>query len=159
MDTEKNSPDQPKGKTIFMEYSTWKKGQHFITVLQTLPEHQKKVVIARISMIRDTEGKVLYSAMRPDGKTVITQNHDRVALKKHLAEFGPTYASQELERLSVGKDEAKSKEQAPVVQKQQPPVAKGQTTSMPEEKSPADELKEIRDRGGKSKDKSQDITR
>ena len=139
-----------------MEYSTWKKGQHFMTVLQTVPEHQTKVVIARVSVTRDQEGNVLYTAMRPDGKTVISQNHDRTALKKHLAEFGPIYASLELERLSIHKGNAKTKSQEPEIE-QEPEKTSEQTPANTEAKTPTKELREIRDRGSKSRDRN--ITR
>ncbi len=144
MSTEKQSLDQPKGKTIFQKYSRWNKGQHMTTVLQTVPGEEKKVVIGRIYFDKVGEEKT-YTAKSADGKEVLGVSKSYVDIEKRFAKHGHELALEELE-----KKQEISQEKTPELEPKPVP---------PPEKNPAEELKEIRNRGAKSKDRSQDITR
>lgn len=142
MDNEQKTSRQPKGQTIIIKYSSWKKGQHFATVLQTTPGKKRKL-IGRIYFERNGEDKQ-YVAKSADGKEVLYVSPTYADVEKNLKANGPALALAELD-----KDEAMSKAQTPAIE--QPSVAQEQTPPVPEQKSPEDQLKELRDRGDKSK--------
>lgn len=139
MDTEKNSNPQPKGKTIFHKYSTWNKGQHMTTVLQTVPGQEKKVVIGKIYFERNGDEKT-YVAKSADGKEVLGISKSYVDIEKRFAEHGADLAKSEMDKeVSIPQEQVPNPEQNPA-----PPVAK----------TPTQEITEVRERGEKSKDRS-----
>ena len=80
-----------EGKTVFIEYSTAEKGQHFMTVVQTM-DH-KRQIIGRIYREYDKEkSKTNYTARDWAGNEVFKDTHDLSILKKKFIENGKTIA-------------------------------------------------------------------
>lgn len=80
-----------EGKTVFIEYSTAEKGQHFMTVVQTM-DH-KRQIIGRIYREYDKEkGKSIYTANDWEGNPIFKDTHDLTSLKKKFIENGKTMA-------------------------------------------------------------------
>lgn len=95
METE-NQPQ--KGQTIFIEYSRWKAGQHFITVTQTIPGTKKKVITGRIFLEFDENKKATYRAESPDGKELFGKTDKVYELKNKFKEHGERLAKYQLEK-------------------------------------------------------------
>ena len=85
-----------KGKTVFIEYSTADKGQHFMTVMQI--GEGKRQIIGRVYRDYDKEKKkMIYAAKDWSGHEVFPGTDDIYTLKKkfvesgkHMAELIPT---------------------------------------------------------------------
>lgn len=74
-------------KTVFVEYSTSKKGQHFITVMQNTNGYRK--VIGRIYRIYNAEKqKTNYVATDRSNNQLFHDTPDLVGLKKKFIENG-----------------------------------------------------------------------
>ena len=83
-----------KSKTVFIEYSSSEKGQHFITVVQTI-DH-KRTIIGRIYREFDKETKKPnYYAKDFDGNQVFADITELYALKKNFIEHGKNLADME----------------------------------------------------------------
>jgi hypothetical protein len=139
MDTEKDSTPQPKGKTVFHKYSTWRNGQHMTTVLQMVPGQEKKVVIGKIYFERNGEEKT-YVAKSADGKKILGVSKSYVDIEKRFAEHGDNLAKREMEK------------EVPIPQ--EPVSNPEQTLGMPTPKTPAEEIAKVRERSVKSNDQS-----
>ena len=153
MNTEKDTARKSTGKTIIIKYSTWNKGQDFSTVLQTVPEGNKKVLIGRIHFDRNGEEKT-YTAKGADGQVLHTAKNS-VEIEKYFTEHGPELAQQELQKKQTVENE---KAVAPSTEREtpQPPAVAPNPTPIPE--TPEKELDEIRaQKAEKSQDKN--ITR
>ncbi len=80
-----------KGKTVFIEYSTANKGQHFMTVVQNL--NHDRIIIGRIYREYDSETKKYnYMATDFDGNKVFADYKDLYAIKKQFVEHGQSLA-------------------------------------------------------------------
>lgn len=80
-----------KGKTVFIEYSSSAKGQHFITVVQNV-DH-KRIIIGRIFREYDSEAKKSkYRATDFAGNQVFVDYKDLYAIKKQFIEHGQSLA-------------------------------------------------------------------
>ena len=80
-----------KGKTVFVEYSTANKGQHFITVVQNV-DH-KRIIIGRIYREYNSETKqTTYRATDFAGNQVFVDHKELYVLKKQFVEHGDTLA-------------------------------------------------------------------
>jgi hypothetical protein len=78
-------------KTVFIEYSTFRKGQHFMTVVNV--EKGKRQIIGRIFKVYDKENeKYIYYAKDSMGNDVFVDTKDLYALKKNFIECGKTMA-------------------------------------------------------------------
>ena len=76
-------------KTVFIEYSTFRKGQHFMTVVHV--EKGKRQIIGRIFKVYDKEKeKFSYYAKDWAGNDVFVDTKDIYALKKNFIECGKT---------------------------------------------------------------------
>jgi len=76
-----------KEKTVFIEYSSSEKGQHFMTVIQLA--NGKKNIIGRIYKEYDKENKKMnYIAHDWAGNQVFADTHDLFTLKKKFVESG-----------------------------------------------------------------------
>lgn len=79
------------GKTVFVEYSTANKGQHFMTIVQTM-DH-RRIIIGRIYRDYDKETKKTnYIATDFDGNKVFVDEKDLYAIKKKFIEHGQNLA-------------------------------------------------------------------
>jgi hypothetical protein len=77
----------PFDKTVFIEYSSAKKGQHFMTVIQTV-DH-KRIIIGRIYRKYDKENKQTnYLATDWMGNPAFIDTHDLTTLKKKFKDNG-----------------------------------------------------------------------
>lgn len=77
-------------KVFFVEYSTWNKGQHFITAM--LKINGKKYVIGRIFREYDAENKkIKYYAKDRDGNQVFADTQNLTNLKKKFVEHGKSF--------------------------------------------------------------------
>jgi hypothetical protein len=80
-----------KSKTVFIEYSTAEKGQHFMTVVENV-DH-KRVIIGRIFREYNSETKqTKYLATDFAGNQVFADTNELYALKKKFVEHGETLA-------------------------------------------------------------------
>jgi len=80
-----------KGKTVFVEYSSSEKGQHFMTVIQNV-DH-KRIIIGRIFRDYDSNNKkTQYRAVDWAGNQVFVDTKDLSALKKNFIECGKQMA-------------------------------------------------------------------
>lgn len=80
-----------KSKTIFIEYSSANKGQHFMTVVQT--ENHNRTIIGRIFREYDTATKkTKYLATDFAGNRVFVDDKDLSTLKRHFIESGKSLA-------------------------------------------------------------------
>ena len=76
-----------KPKTVFIEYSTANKGQHFMTVMQNI--NGQRNVIGRIYREYDKENKTTtYKATDSRGNQVFVDTPDLRGLKKQFIENG-----------------------------------------------------------------------
>jgi len=76
-----------KGKTVFIEYSSAKKGQHFLTVIQITDGKRK--IIGRVYRVYDKENKKTnYIATDWAGNQIFTDTHDLPSIKKKYIESG-----------------------------------------------------------------------
>jgi hypothetical protein len=79
------------GKTVFVEYSTTEKGQHFMTVIQTM-DH-KRQIIGRIYREYDKENKrANYKATDWEGNQIFVDVKDLPTIKKKYIESGKELA-------------------------------------------------------------------
>ncbi len=80
-----------KGKTVFVEYSTADKGQHFMTVVQNKDHH--RIIIGRIYREYDKENKKykFYAADYANNQ-VFADYKDLYAIKKQFIEHGDSLA-------------------------------------------------------------------
>jgi len=80
----KSKPERSQfayGKVVFIEYSTARKGQHFMAVMVD------KKVIARVYREYDPEKKrMIYTARENEGKEVLPPTENLYQLKKHFIE-------------------------------------------------------------------------
>ena len=80
-----------RGKTVFIEYSSAEKGQHFMTVVQT--QDHKRIIIGRIYREYDNEKKkTQYRATDFQGNQVFVDYKDIYTLKKKFIEYGQSLA-------------------------------------------------------------------
>jgi hypothetical protein len=80
-----------KGKTVFVEYSTANKAQHFITVVQNI-DH-KRIIIGRIFREYNSETKqTSYHATDFAGNQVFADYKELYAIKKQFVEHGESLA-------------------------------------------------------------------
>ena len=80
-----------KGKTVFVEYSTADKGQHFMTVVQNKDHH--RIIIGRIYREYDKENKkYTYYAADFANNQVFADYKDLYAIKKQFIEHGDSLA-------------------------------------------------------------------
>ncbi|RPH33012.1 MAG: hypothetical protein EHM93_06780 [Bacteroidales bacterium] len=80
-----------KGKTVFVEYSTADKGQHFMTVVQNKDHH--RIIIGRIYKEYDKENKKYeYFATDFANNQVFADYKDLHAIKKQFIEHGDNLA-------------------------------------------------------------------
>lgn len=80
-----------KGKTVFVEYSTAEKGQHFMTVVQNKDHH--RIIIGRIYREYDKETKKYkYYATDYANNQVFADYKDLYAIKKQFIEHGDSLA-------------------------------------------------------------------
>ena len=83
--------DTQKSKTVFIEYSTVEKGQHFMTVMQTM-DHRRQI-IGRIYREYDNENKkAVYKATDFEGNEIFADTKDLVSIKKKYVESGKELA-------------------------------------------------------------------
>lgn len=74
-------------KTVFIEYSTARKNQHFMTVVQVVDG--KRIIIGRIFREYDAEKKkTFYTAKAWEGSDIFFDTHELTALKKKFIEHG-----------------------------------------------------------------------
>lgn len=78
-------------KIVFIEYSTARRGQHFMTVVNV--SKGKRQIIGRIFRKYDAEKKkMFYTAKDWMGNDVFVDTHDLYALKQNFIECGKTMA-------------------------------------------------------------------
>jgi len=76
-----------KGKTVFVEYSSYEKGQHFMTVVQT--KDYKRIIIGRVYKVYDKENKkTKYLATDFFGNQIFKDTNELTALKQKFIENG-----------------------------------------------------------------------
>jgi len=76
-----------KGKTVFVEYSSYEKGQHFMTVVQT--KDHKRIIIGRIYKVYDKENKkTKYLATDFAGNQIFKDTNELTTLKQKFIENG-----------------------------------------------------------------------
>ncbi len=81
-----------KPKIMFLEYGSWGKNQHLISVLVRIPG-VKQGVAARIYRVYDPEKQVgIYTAKDGEGKILGTPTEKLFELKKELKELTPQLA-------------------------------------------------------------------
>lgn len=126
-----------KGKTVFVEYSTADKGQHFITVVQN--QNHQRIIIGRIYREFDKENKK-YKFYATDfaNNQVFADYKDLYAIKKQFIEHGESLA------MSAPVNPNRSRE------------AGGLISSPKVERS--NELKDVRDRKS-SKEKTKEVSK
>jgi hypothetical protein len=74
-------------KTVFIEYSSAKAGQHFMTVMQTVDG--KRRIIGRIYRVYDKENKrTTYTAIDWSGTPIFQDYNDLPTLKKQFIKYG-----------------------------------------------------------------------
>lgn len=96
-------------KTVFMKYSSYRKGQHFITVIQRL--ENEKFVIGRIYRIYNEHTlKYEYMATNADGNQIFNKTEKLFELEKKFIENGKNLATEEKSRLDKIINLAKKKE-------------------------------------------------
>lgn len=80
-----------KSKTVFIEYSSYNKGQHFMTVVQT--QDHKRIIIGRVYKEYDKENKkTKYYATDFEGNQVFKDTTELYVLKQKFIEYGPSMA-------------------------------------------------------------------
>lgn len=80
-----------KGKTVFVEYSSSEKGQHFMTVIQNVDHN--RIIIGRIFRDYNSDNKkTQYRAVDWAGNQVFIDTKDISTLKKKFIENGKTMA-------------------------------------------------------------------
>ena len=80
-----------RSKTVFIEYSTANKGQHFMTVVQNL--NHERIIIGRIYREYDQEDKKYkYRATDFEGGQIFAGYKDLYAIKKQFVEHGESLA-------------------------------------------------------------------
>lgn len=80
-----------KGKTVFVEYSTANKGQHFMTVVQN--QNHQRIIVGRIYREYDRENKKYkYYATDFANNQVFADYKDLHAIKKQFIEHGENLA-------------------------------------------------------------------
>ncbi|MEO5643900.1 MAG: hypothetical protein ABIQ40_18675 [Bacteroidia bacterium] len=136
MNTEKEK-SQSQGKTIFIKYSNWKKGQHFETVLQSMPDEKKKVLIGRIYLEIEGNQKT-YTAKSADGREVLHVSDSYVDTEKHMIKNGHALGMEELQKKQSRDQE---REETPTPQTKTQEVPKNEVSKAPEK-----EVEEIRER-------------
>jgi nicotinamide mononucleotide adenylyltransferase len=83
---------ETKEKTVFIEYSTNKPEQHFMTIVQT-KDHQR-IIIGRVFREYNAETKkTIYHATDYEGNKIFADIHDLSALKKKFIEHGQSLAN------------------------------------------------------------------
>jgi len=91
-----------KSKTVFVEYSSHKPGQHFMTVMQT--KDHKRIIIGRIYRAYDSETKkTKYIATDVVGNQIFGDINDLSELKKNYIENGERLAGLAPVMLNKGK--------------------------------------------------------
>jgi hypothetical protein len=101
-----------KGKTVFVEYSSANKGQHFMTVIQKA-DHER-IIIGRIFREYDSETKKsTYRATDFAGNQVFAGYKDLYAIKKQFIVHGQTLA----QNVPVNVNHAKSQEKMIIIPK------------------------------------------
>ena len=80
-----------KDKTVFIEYSSSERGQHFMTVIHI--DDGKRTIIGRVFRSYDKEAKkTTYLAQDAMGNQVFNDTKDLTTLKKNFIEHGKTLA-------------------------------------------------------------------
>jgi hypothetical protein len=126
-----------KDKTVFIEYSSSEKGQHFMTVIQI--ENGKRKIIGRVYREYDKENKkVNYLATDWAGNQIFKDTRDLPGLKKKFIESGKYLA------VPITK--------SPKLEKQE------KTEPSPENTKRENEVKQIRERNTE-KEKGKEIER
>jgi hypothetical protein len=78
-------------KTVFIEYSNYSAGQHYMTIIQN--ENNKRIIIGRIYRNYDKENhKYTYNAKDFDGNTIFSDTKELHVLKSKFKEHGPILA-------------------------------------------------------------------
>ncbi len=78
-------------KTVFIEYSSYTKGQHFMTVVQT--QDHKRIIIGRVYREYDKENKKShYYATDFAGNPIFKDAKGLTELKQNFIEYGKTMA-------------------------------------------------------------------
>lgn len=96
-------------KTVFMKYSSYRKGQHFITVIQRL--ENEKFVIGRIyKKYNEHTLKYEYMATNADGNPIFNKTEKLFDLEKKFIENGKSLATEEKSKLDKIINLAKKKE-------------------------------------------------
>jgi hypothetical protein len=125
-----------KGKTVFVEYSSANKGQHFMTVVQTI-DH-KRIIIGRIFREYDQETKkAKYLATDFAGIQVFADDKDLYSLKKHFIENGKNLA--EASRLAPRSFARKEKQSFPLKVERNDAVKKTREKKSTKEKTKVEE--------------------
>ena len=101
-------------KTVFIEYSSFIRGQHFMTVVQT-QDHQR-IIIGRMYKEYDQQNKkMMYRATDFAGNPVFEDAKELSEIKRKFIECGPTMALTVPAMLKPRKE----KEGLPPIQKQE----------------------------------------
>ncbi len=80
-----------KEKTVFVEYSSYNPGQHFITVIEII--NHKRIIVGRIFRHYDPQTKnSKYIAVDSVGNQIFVDNHDLHDLKNQFKEHGKNLA-------------------------------------------------------------------
>ena len=139
MDTQDNTR-YPHGKTIIKKFSTWKKGQHKSTVLQSVPGH-KTQFIGKIYFEKNGEEKTYVGKSADDRQVYATAPHE-FEVEKWFAQEGHRLAVERIEA-----EKAKLQTPAPEAPEQSEPA---------QAKTPVEELAAIRARNEANKEKGID---
>ncbi|MFH0866630.1 MAG: hypothetical protein V1904_10565 [Bacteroidota bacterium] len=125
-----------KGKTVFIEYSSSAKGQHFITVVQNVDHN--RIIIGRIYREYDKEtNKYNFRATDFEGGQIFVDIKDLYALKRNYIEHGPNLA------MSIPKNPNRVRPEKPIY------INKGERNT---------ELKNIREKKT-SKEKTNEVSK
>jgi hypothetical protein len=104
---------ETKEKTVFIEYSSHKPQQHFMTIVQT-KEHQR-IIIGRVFREYNEETKkTMYHATDFEGNRIFADIQDLATLKRKFIEHGPSLAN------AVPNPRAYAKQNKPFVFSQKP---------------------------------------
>jgi hypothetical protein len=144
-----------KSKTVFIEYSSYNKGQHFMTVVQT--QDHKRIIIGRVYKVYDKENKKThYYATDFEGNQVFKNITELYALKQKFIEHGPNLA------MVVPSVPGKSRQSSGLVIPQKA-ERKLDLEKIRDKKSSKEKTKEVKNTDGKTnndqKEKEQDSKR
>jgi hypothetical protein len=124
------------GKTVFVEYSSANKGQHFMTVVQTI-DH-KRIIIGRIFREYNQETKkAKYRATDFAGNQVFADDKDLYSLKKHFIENGKNLA--DMSRMAQRSNVRKEKQSFPPKVERNDAVKKTRVKKTTKEKTKVEE--------------------